>query len=48
MDAIFIYFKKSKTSEPHRLLLNPPGKIELKNDKMFIYQISVFTIHTKI
>ena len=48
MNAIFIYFKNSKTSEPHRLLFNPRGKTELKNDKMFVYQISVFIIHTKI
>ena len=30
MDAIFINSKNSKTSEPHRLLLNITDKINLK------------------
>ena len=42
--------KYSKTSEPHRLLLNLTEKINLKrSDKyMLLYQILGFTIHGKI
>ena len=30
MNAIFMFSKNSKTSDPHRLLLNLTDKIELK------------------
>ena len=34
MNTLFIYSRNSKTSNPHRLLLNLPDKINLKrNDK---------------
>ena len=34
MDTIFMNFESSKTSDPHRLLLNLTDKINLKrNDK---------------
>ena len=34
MDTIFMNSKNSKTSDPHRLLLNLSGKMNLKrNDK---------------
>ena len=29
MNTIFMNFKNSKTSDPHRLLLNPTDKIDL-------------------
>ena len=44
-------FKNSKTSYPHRPLLNLTDKIKLnKKDvrEMFLYQILAFTIHGKI
>ena len=31
MSSIFFNYKNSKTSEPHRLLLNLLGQIDLKN-----------------
>ena len=38
-----------KTSDPHRLLLNLPDKLNLKRTKhMLLYQTLVFTIHGKI
>ena len=34
MDIIFMNSKNNKTSDPHKLLINLPGKIVLKrNDK---------------
>ena len=40
---------KSKTSDPHRLLLNLLDKINLKrSDKCAAYQTLAFTIHGKI
>ena len=45
MDIIFINFKNSETSDPHRLLLNLTDKVNLKkSDKMLLYQILAFTI----
>ena len=45
MDTIFINFKNSETSDPHRLLLNLTDKVNLKkSDKMLLYQILAFTI----
>ena len=36
MDTIFMNSKKSKTSDPHRLLLNPLHKINLKRRNKYI------------
>ena len=38
----------SKTSDPHRLLLNFRDKIELRRKKCMFCQILAFTIHGKI
>ena len=43
MDSIFINCENSKTSDPHRLLLNLSDKLN-----MLFYQTLVFTIHGKI
>ena len=49
MDTIFINSDNSKTSDPHRLLLNLSDKIHLKrSDKCVAYQTLAFTIHGKI
>ena len=49
MDTIFMNSEKSKTSDPHRLLLNLSDKIYLKKViKMLLYQTLVFAIHEKI
>ena len=40
--------KNSKTSEPHRLLLNLAHKINLKRSDMLLYQILVSTTNGKI
>ena len=36
MDTIFINYKNSKTSDPHRLLLNVPEKINLKKSDKYV------------
>ena len=36
MDVIFMNSKNSKTSDPHRLLLNLSGKINLKRRERFV------------
>ena len=36
MDVIFMNSKNSKTSDPHRLLLNLSGKINLKRRDKFV------------
>ena len=36
MDTIFINSKNSKTSDPHRLLLNIPDKIMLKRSDTYV------------
>ena len=36
--------KNSKTSDSHRLLLNPIDEINLKREDKNIYQISAYTI----
>ena len=47
--TIFMNSKNSKTSDPHRLLLNLSDKIDLKKViNMLLYQILSFTIHGKI
>ena len=44
MDTIFIHSKNSKTSDPHRLLVNLSDKIDLKrSDKYFA--LSNLNIH---
>ena len=49
MDATFTNSKNSKTSHPHKLLLNLTNKIDLRRDENLLhYQISVFTTHGKI
>ena len=50
MDTILINFENSKTSDPHRLLLNLSDEINSKrSDKnVLFYQISAYTIHEKI
>ena len=48
MDTIFMNSENSKTSDPHRLLLNFLDKINLKRSDMLLYQILVFTMHGKI
>ena len=41
--------ENSKTSDPHRLLLNISDKINLKrSDKYVAYQILAFTSHWKV
>ena len=49
MDTIFMNSENSKTSDPHRLLINLTDKINLKrSENMLLYQTLVFTIHGKI
>ena len=49
MDTLFMNLENSKTSDPHRLLLNFSGKIYLKgSDRMLLYQITACAIHGKI
>ena len=51
MNTIFMNSKKSKTSDPHILLLNLTDKVSLRRKDMYIYiyillcQVLVFTIH---
>ena len=50
MDTIFMNSGNSKTSDPHRLLLNLSDKINLKrNDKYVALSVALaFPIHGKI
>ena len=49
MDTIFMNSENSKTSDPHRPLLNLSNKINFKrSDNMLLYQTLAFTIHGKI
>ena len=49
MDTIFMNSENSKTSDPHRLLLNLSDKINLKrSDKCVALSNVTFTIHGKI
>ena len=49
MNTIFMNSKNSKTSDPHRLLLNLTDKIYLrKKINILLYQILAFTIHEKM
>ena len=36
MDTVFMNFKNSKTSDPHRLLLNLTDKINLKGSDKYV------------
>ena len=48
MDTIFRNSENSKTSDPHRLLLNISGKIHLKRSNIYVlYRILAYTIHGK-
>ena len=49
VSTIFMNFKNSKTSDPHRLLLNLTDKIDLRRqDKYIALSILAFTIYGKI
>ena len=49
MDTIFMISRNSKTSDPHRLLLNLLDKINWKKEiNMLLYPTLVYTIHGKI
>ena len=49
MDTVFMNYENSKTSDPHRLLLDLTDKINLKrSDKMLLYQSWAFSTHGKI
>ena len=49
MNTIFMNSENSKTSDPHRLLLNLTDKINLKrSDKYVALSNLAFTIHGKI
>ena len=37
MDTISMNFKSSKTSDPHRLLLNLTDKTDLRREDIYIY-----------
>ena len=48
MDTIFMNYQNSKTSDPHRLLLNFLDKINFKRSEvinMFLHKTLTFTIH---
>ena len=48
MDTIFMNSENSRTSDPHRLLLNISHKLNLKKViNMLLYQTLAFTIHGK-
>ena len=46
MDAIFMNSKNSKTPDPHRLLFNLSGKIDLKESDKYVDL--AFTTHRKV
>ena len=48
MDTIFMNSGNSKTSDPHRLLLDLSDKINLKRSNMLLYQIEVSITHGRI
>ena len=49
MNTRFMDSQSSKTSDPHKLLLNLTDKIDLKKMKnILLYQILVFSIHGKM
>ena len=49
MNYVFVNSENSKTSDPHRILLNITDKTELRGKiNIFLYQILAFTMHGKI
>ena len=49
MDTIFMNSENSKTSDPHRLLLNLSDKMKFKKlVNMLLYQTLSFTTHGKV
>ena len=49
MDTIFMNSENSKTSDPHRLLLNLSDNMKFKKlVNMLLYQTLSFTIHGKV
>ena len=49
MNTMFMNSENSKTSDPHRLLLNFTDKIDLRREEnILLYQILTFTIHGTI
>ena len=48
MNTVFINCENSKTSDPHRLLLNLTDKIDWRKDKYIALSNLAFTIHGKI
>ena len=47
MDTNFMNSEDSKISEYHVLVLKLTDKLNLRNKKVLLYQILVFTIHGK-
>ena len=45
MDTIFMNTENSKTSDHHKLLLNPLDKINLEVINMLLYQSLAIAIH---
>ena len=48
MNTVFTNCENSKTSDPHRLLLNLTDKIDWRKDKYIALSNLAFTIHGKI
>ena len=46
MDTIFMNSENSKTSDPHRLLLNLTEKINLKRSDKYVALSNLSTYHT--
>ena len=46
VDTIFMNSENSKTTDPHRLLLNLPEKINLKSSVNYVkYALSIFSMY---
>ena len=49
MDTTFMNSENNKTSDPHRLLINLPDKIKVREvTNILLYQNLAFTIYGKI
>ena len=46
MDTIFMNFENSKTSDPHRLLLNPSDEISLKRSDKYVASSNLSIYYT--
>ena len=46
MDTIFMNSKNSKTSDPYRLLLNLPDKINLNNSDKYVALLNLSIYYT--